>query len=67
MKILAINPGSTSTKVSLYSDGKIQAVENYQHRPEDLAHLGPVIQQKDLRKQCVEKIFRGKCFDSGRS
>ncbi|KAA9293597.1 butyrate kinase [Aerococcus urinae] len=57
MKILAINPGSTSTKVSVYSDGKIQAVENYQHSPKDLAHLGPVIKQKDLRKQCVVKFI----------
>ena len=53
MLILAINPGSTSTKMAVYEDEKPIVLRNISHSQEDLAPFDDVIEQHDYRKQLV--------------
>jgi butyrate kinase len=53
--LLAINPGSTSTKFGLYLDDEPLLVRNLQHSKAELASCGPdVLTQLQLRLQCIE-------------
>lgn len=53
MKILAINPGSTSTKIAVYVDENPILVHTIRHSVEELAPFAKVIDQYDFRKQLV--------------
>ena len=53
MLILAINPGSTSTKMAVYEDEKPIVLRNISHSQEELAQFDDVIEQHDFRKQLV--------------
>ena len=53
MNILAINPGSTSTKMAVYADEKPILLRSINHTPEELAHFDDVIEQLDYRKQMI--------------
>lgn len=53
MKILAINPGSTSTKIAVYQDEKPILVSNIRHTVEELAPFEQVTDQFEFRKQLV--------------
>ncbi len=53
MKILVINPGSTSTKMAVYEDEKPVLLRNITHSAKDLAHYGDVTEQQDFRRQLV--------------
>ena len=53
MKILVINPGSTSTKMAVFDDETPVLVRNIVHTPEELAGFDDVIEQQDYRKQLV--------------
>ncbi|MFV0441275.1 MAG: butyrate kinase [Lachnospirales bacterium] len=49
MKILAINPGSTSTKIALYNDEKEIFTKNITHQASELSKYEKITDQKDLR------------------
>lgn len=51
--ILVINPGSTSTKVSLYDEENSVATETIRHTTEELAQFEGVIDQKEFRKDLI--------------
>ena len=53
MKILAINPGSTTTKIAVYQDGEKVFVESIQHSEEELSRFVRVTDQYDYRKQFI--------------
>ena len=53
MKILVINPGSTSTKMAVFEDETPVLVRNIVHSPEKLSHFDDVIEQQDFRRQLV--------------
>ncbi|MDD4608940.1 MAG: butyrate kinase [Bacteroidaceae bacterium] len=53
MKILAVNPGSTSTKIAVYEDKTPLLVRNIRHTVEDLAVFPTVADQFDFRKELV--------------
>ncbi|MBQ8656401.1 MAG: butyrate kinase [Prevotella sp.] len=53
MKILVINPGSTSTKMAVYDDEQPILLRNISHSAEELAQYGDVTEQHELRKQLV--------------
>ena len=53
MKILVINPGSTSTKMAVFDDETSVLVRNIVHSPDDLAGFDDVIEQQDYRRQLV--------------
>lgn len=58
MKILVINPGSTSTKMAVFHDEKPLFLHTLRHPVEELAHYPRVIDQFEFRKnlvlQCLE-------------
>ena len=53
MLILAINPGSTSTKMAVYEDEKPLVLRSISHTNEELSRFDDVIEQLDYRKQLV--------------
>ena len=53
MKILVINPGSTSTKMAVFDDETPVLVRNIVHTPEELAGFDDVIEQQDFRRHLV--------------
>lgn len=53
MKILVINPGSTSTKMAVFEDEKPILLRNITHTAEELAPFGNITEQQDFRRQLV--------------
>ena len=53
MRILVINPGSTSTKVAVYEDEHPLVVSNIRHTAEELQPFKQAIEQHEFRKQLV--------------
>ena len=53
MKILVINPGSTSTKMAVYHDEKPILLRSITHTAEELAPFGNITEQQDFRRQIV--------------
>ena len=58
MTILVINPGSTSTKVSVYEDDEPILVRSIRHSVEELAQFSKITQQLDFRRRLVEDEIR---------
>lgn len=57
MKILVINPGSTSTKIAVYENETPLLVRNIKHTVEELSVYPQVMDQFDFRKRLVlEKL-----------
>ena len=59
-RILAINPGSTSTKAAVYDDDQEIANATIRYRPEDLAGYNSVIAQRELRTGDVINMLKEK-------
>ena len=55
--ILAINPGSTSTKIGLFKDDEPIFMENIEHEREELAKFPDLPSQKHFRLQFVLKAL----------
>jgi len=54
-QILAINPGSTSTKIAVYSNTKVEFLKNIRHPLEDLSKYKRVSDQYEYRKEIILK------------
>ncbi|HVJ06061.1 MAG TPA: hypothetical protein VM578_10350, partial [Candidatus Saccharimonadales bacterium] len=53
--LLAINPGSTSTKFGLFRDDEPLLIRNLQHSKAELTSCGQdILSQLELRLQCIE-------------
>lgn len=57
MKILAINPGSTSTKIAVFNDASPVMTHTIRHSVEELAQFRRVIDQLDYRRELVIKAL----------
>lgn len=57
MKILVINPGSTSTKLAVFEDEKLSWQGSARHCAEDLAPFHHVNEQYEYRKACVYRLL----------
>jgi len=55
MRILAINPGSTSTKISVFDNHEDIFTINIKHTNEELSVFSKIIDQFDFRKQMILK------------
>lgn len=56
--VLAINPGSTSTKLALYSrKGPIQ-VKSIDHTGTEICNMHSIIDQLPLRLDIIQKTFK---------
>lgn len=62
-RILAINPGSTSTKIAVYTDGSPDFTVSIEHTPEELARFENVVDQFDWRKDLIEKELHNRDVD----
>ncbi len=52
-KILAINPGSTSTKISVAYDDKLLFIKDVQHKREEIQQFETIFDQYDYRKNHI--------------
>ena len=62
-KILAINPGSTSTKIAVYTDDHPDHTFSIEHTPEELARFQQVADQFDWRKDLIEAALAERGVD----
>lgn len=53
MKVLAVNPGSTSTKIAVYKDETPLLVRNIRHSVDELSGFPRIIDQFEFRKNLV--------------
>ncbi|HPA55915.1 MAG TPA: butyrate kinase [bacterium] len=63
MKILAINPGSTSTKIAVFEDTKEIMTQNIKHSTEELKDFSHIFEQFDFRKSVIIDELNKKGFD----
>ena len=52
-RILAINPGSTSTKFAVYDNETAIFIKTIRHNDEELRQFGSILGQKSYRKDCI--------------
>ncbi len=52
-RVLAINPGSTSTKIALFDDAKPVFIETLRHDSAQIAEFAGIIEQYEFRKELV--------------
>ncbi len=64
-KILAINPGSTSTKVALYEEERPLLESTLRHTTEEVSRFADVIDQLDWRRGLILSTLRDNGFDIG--
>lgn len=57
-KILAINPGSTSTKVAMYEDEKELFVRTLDHPIEEIEKFDRIVDQYEMRKKLVLSLLQ---------
>jgi len=57
-RILAINPGSTSTKIAVFEDNKAIFTKNIKHTSEELAPFAKLIDQYSFRKEIILKELK---------
>lgn len=55
IKVLSINPGSTSTKIALYQDTKPVFIKNIKHTKEELRGFEKATDQYSFRKEIILK------------
>lgn len=56
-RVLAINPGSTSTKIAVYDGDTKVFVKNIHHSNEELAPFAQIVDQFSFRKQAILKAL----------
>lgn len=52
-KILAINPGSTSTKIAIFHNSRPIFLKNVKHDCEEIENFGAITDQYEFRKKCI--------------
>lgn len=57
-RILAINPGSTSTKIAVYEDDKQLFVETLRHSSYELSGFDKITDQYEFRKDAILKALK---------
>lgn len=57
-RVLAINPGSTSTKIAVFDDLTPVFEKTLRHDPAELDKFGGIIEQYDFRKQLVLEAMK---------
>ena len=64
--ILAINPGSTSTKIAVFENSKQIFVKNIKHSSEELAGFKIITDQYDYRKKIIMQELKDASIDLSR-
>ncbi len=63
IQVLAINPGSTSTKIAVYQDGSPVFIQTIRHTTEELAPFKKVTDQYNFRKDLILDQLRNADID----
>ena len=63
MKILTINPGSTSTKIAIFEDENNIFQKNLQHAAADLKNFKIITEQFNFRKEAILAVLREAGYD----
>lgn len=63
LKILAINPGSTSTKIALYEDEKEILEKTLEHPVEEIEKYDKIVDQLQMRKEMVLSFLEENSYD----
>ena len=61
--VLVINPGSTSTKMTIFDDGKLMAEQTIRHSVDELAPFSGVMDQIDFRYQEVSTFLEDEEYE----
>lgn len=62
-KILVINPGSTSTKIAVYSDEKVVFEKTLRHTVDEIEKYDTVFDQYPFRKKVIEEALQENKID----
>ena len=62
-RVLAINPGSTSTKISVFDDNVEVFIKTLRHDPAELDKVGPIMEQGEYRKGFVIEAMKENNID----
>jgi len=57
MKIFAVNPGATSTKIALFEDERVLREETIVHRVEDLQRFATLWEQLPWRREAIVRVL----------
>jgi len=60
--VLCINPGSTSTKIAVFCDDRLQIEETLRHSNEELAPYARIADQYAFRRECITSFLQAKSF-----
>ncbi len=63
--ILAVNPGSTSTKIGVFRDGAKLFSEGIEHSAEELSRFSSVAAQFEFREAAIRGLLAAKGFELG--
>jgi butyrate kinase len=63
MKILAINPGSTSTKIAIFEGTKEVFVKNIKHSVDELKNFAKIFDQYDFREKVILDELKKEGFE----
>ena len=58
MKLLTINPGSTSTKIGVFDDEKIIFEETLRHSTEEIESFEKISDQYEFRKNIILQCLK---------
>jgi butyrate kinase len=58
IRVIAINPGSTSTKIAVYENETPVLIKNITHTPEELAAFEKITDQFEFRKSIICKTLK---------
>lgn len=61
--ILAINPGSTTTKAAVFRDMNLLFEETITHDPEELKAMGDIFGQMEFREKLIKEILEKHHYD----
>ncbi|MBT9153037.1 MAG: putative butyrate kinase 2 [Firmicutes bacterium] len=64
--VLAINPGSTSTKIALFENDKVVMEDNLSHTNEELAPFSRIAEQYAFRRQVITRFLAEQGFEVSR-
>ncbi len=56
-RVLAMNPGSTSTKIAVYEDEKLVFTETLRHSEAELTPFNKINDQYDFRRSVIESVL----------
>ena len=63
--ILIINPGSTSTKVGIFSDGEMKVNVSAKHADQEIRKFATIWDQYDYRKDAILRVMKESNFSMG--